>query len=866
VPDAGLLFTDLEGSTAHLRTLGDAYGDALAQHHAIIRAAIEAEGGTEVGSEGDSIAAVLPSPAAAIRAAVAAQRGIAAHEWPDTPWQVRMAVHAGRVEVTAAGAVGIALHEAARVRSVAYGGQVVVSDQARCAIDEPIPAEIGLVDLGQHAVRDFATKVRLHQLAAPGLAASFPPPRTNTTRAIPRDRTPFIGRMQEVDEVVKLLADAPVVTIVGPGGSGKTRLAFEVARHVDQDVAVVELAGLRDGAQVDVAVTTGTGSTDADELRHRDLLLVLDNCEHVVGAVADLVASLRDGDVTVLATSREALRVSGEAVWAMPVLAEDEAVALFRDRAGVAVDDATVRLACARLAFMPLAIELAAARARTIPLDDLVGRLDDQLGVLTKGSRDVPRQQTLRATLDWSHDLLDDDERTVLRRLGVFAGGFVLGAADAVAGDGVAALDALDGLVSKSLVEVDTRMRRYRLLEPVRQYALERLADAGETNAIHERHVEWVRRTTTDASVQVFTDPLRCNAVLEPERANVASAITWALDHDDLARAVTIVVNMSWYWFTTRRSDAVATVPRLLDRLDDMTSVQRGSVLRCAGMTFCDAHDDPRPIDWLLEAEAIARAEGRDRALGAALFWLGRSAGIRDRPDIADRALLESVAVHERVGDLFGWGWSKTWLALLSRQRGDIAASDAAMSEILARAEGVPHVMGAALQEMANNAEYRGDLAGAAEHIRDAVELFHDLGDRWQEAMSEHFRSQILLGLDDDEAAAAAISAIRLFADAEWDFYVAHALVVAVGLLLRRGRDEEAATLAGAGLTATDEIFQRWWRPRLHHVVAEVRVIADDPAWASAVARGRRIRPVEWAESAITWLERAYPESASTSV
>ncbi|MBV8979463.1 MAG: hypothetical protein JO086_01040, partial [Acidimicrobiia bacterium] len=655
VATRGLLFTDVEGSTEHLRSLGAAYADVLGRHNEILRAAVAAEDGVEIGSEGDSLAVVLPSVAGAVRAAVAAQRGLAAEPWPERPWLVRMAIHAGAVAIDHGRATGIALHEAARLRSVAHGGQVVVSEQARRAIDEAMPADITLVDLGRYMVRDFDARVRLHQVAAPGLGSTFPPPRTRRPHDLPADPTSFIGRDEEVVAIEKLVAESQLVTIAGPGGSGKTRLAYAVAKRSSREaVAAVELAGVRDRSQVAATMLAATGAVDAMELRERDLLLVLDNCEHVLDPVAEVVASLAGGDVTVLATSREALRIRGESVFTIPALAEDQAVALFRDRAGVPVDDEHASAICERLAWMPLAIELAAARARSMPLTQLVTRLDDQLSILTRGARDVPRHATLRATIDWSHDLLTDGERVLFRRLSVFAGGFVLDAAETL-GEGDV-VDALEGLVSKSLVELDPVTDRYRMLEPVRQYAAERLRELGEDAEIHGRHVRWVRRLSQDVGIRVFLDSAAVRELLGPERDNIAAAIAWSLEHDDLHAAAEIVIAMAWYWEVSRRGDALPVLDRLLERLDDLTPLDRGEVLRSAGMIHNDTFEDPRPLEWLLEAEAILVDEGREGELAATRFWLGRGAAIRDRLDIAEPALRAAAEAFDRLGNVFGWG------------------------------------------------------------------------------------------------------------------------------------------------------------------------------------------------------------------
>jgi class 3 adenylate cyclase len=350
----GLLMTDVEASTAHLRDLGDRFAGALARHFAILREAIADEGGMEVGSEGDSIASVLPTPSHALRAAVAAQRALAEEAWPEATWRVRMSVHVGEVELIDGGAVGIAIHEAARIRDVAHGGQIVVSDGARVELDPDQQAT--LLDLGLHQVRDIVGDIRLLQVVVPGLPAAFPALRTAQHANIPTSATSFIGRKDEIEAVGELLDEHRLVTLVGAGGSGKTRLAFEVAGRLGSGaVATAELAALTDPGQVPVSVAAAVGARSADGLAtaigNRDLVLILDNCEHVLATVVPLVADLlaRCPSLRVLCTSREPLAMSSEVTFTVPPLSAAQAAQLFLERAPRWLDDvqrATVESIC----------------------------------------------------------------------------------------------------------------------------------------------------------------------------------------------------------------------------------------------------------------------------------------------------------------------------------------------------------------------------------------------------------------------------------------------------------------------------------------------------------------------------------------
>src|SRR3984957_11372356 len=523
------LFTDVEGSTALLGRLGDdGYVQVLAGHHALIRSALAAHDGQEVDTQGDAFFAVFSSPRGCVAAVLAMQQALADHAWPGGERvRVRMGIHCGEAARTATGLVGLEVHRAARVAAVAHGGQVLVSEAAAVLVRDGLPPGAALADLGVHRLKDLGRPERIFQLVAPGLQAGFPPLRSLGNPALPNNLpaqlSVFIGRDREVAEVRVLLESSRLVTLTGAGGCGKTRLGLQVAAELldgsGDGVWLAELAAVLDedagpaalcGA-VRVAAPPGRPPLEAllDALAFQDVLIVLDNCDHLIGACAKTAEAIlrRCPKVRLLATSREPLGIGGEAVYRVPSLSlpgpEDsdpapgscDAVALFADRAraqGVplAADEQAGPLVvsvCRRLDGMPLAIELAAARLRSMSLAELAGRLDQRFRLLTGGSRTaVERQQTLAATVGWSYSLLTGAERMLLARLSVFAGGFGLDAAEA--GCGAGDLDVLEvagllgSLVDKSLVVAEPAggFLRYRLLETIRLFAAERLADAGE--------------------------------------------------------------------------------------------------------------------------------------------------------------------------------------------------------------------------------------------------------------------------------------------------------------------------------------------------------------------------------------------------
>ena len=533
------LFTDIEGSTALLSRLGDvAYAAVLEDHHQIIRSNLQAFGGLEQGTEGDAFFAVFSTPSACVNAALQMQRELHAHNWSsDFEVRVRMGIHTGEASEAPTGMVGYEVHRAARIAAVGYGGQVLVSSSTMTLVQESLPAGAWLLDLGSHRLKDLRRPEFIFQLVAEGLDVEFPPLRSldnpELDNNLPIQLTSFVGRQREIAEVAALVQESRLVTLTGPGGAGKTRLALQVAAELldgsGDGVWFVDLAPLSNPDLVPAALAFAVGLRDQpgrpiletliDALRSRRLLIVLDNCEHLIDGCARLLDQLLRTclAVRVLATSREVLGVAGEHRYLVPPLdlptddawadSPSGAVLLFAERAQdhshFVLDESTFPIVvelCRRLDGMPLAIELACARLRSMSLKDIKDRLDQRFRLLTGGSRAaLPRQQTLRSLIDWSYDLLSVPEQVVFERLSAFAGSFDLTAAEIVGStDEVDSFDVAEVvglLIDKSLVmaEGEAVGVRYRLLETIRQYAAERLAAGGETAAItvglaHARH------------------------------------------------------------------------------------------------------------------------------------------------------------------------------------------------------------------------------------------------------------------------------------------------------------------------------------------------------------------------------------------
>jgi predicted ATPase/class 3 adenylate cyclase len=588
------LFTDIEGSTRRWEADPDAMRVGLAAHDEVLRAAIEDQGGWLFKHTGDGVCAAFPSASGAIDAAVAAQRGLAL--------PVRMGIATGEAEQRGEDYFGPALNRAARVMAVGHAGQILVSTSTAGLV-----SGVDLWDLGEHRLRDLTGVERLFQVRAEGLMAEFP--RLRTVDAVPGNlpaqATSFVGRDVEVDELVGLVRTHRLVTLTGVGGVGKTRLAVHVAAELVADfvdgVWLVELADVNDPAAVPDAVATSLALTPqpamsitdsvVQSLADRRALLVLDNCEHVLEAAADLIETIltASSNMTVLVTSREGTRLAGEHVWSVPSLdfragIGSGAAVLFVDRAHAVdsgftiadeADAAAVVEICERLDGIALAIELAAARMASMTPSEVRDRLDDRFRLLAGSRRGFERHQTLRHAVQWSYELLDDDERVVLNRLSVFAGGFDLAAAIEVAGadalDEYQMLDLLDSLVRKSLLTVvrEHGHTRYMMLETIRQFAEEQHHAAGEGWVVRDRHARHFALAAA-ANFERYLSPDTARAVdwFERELANLRTAFRWATEHGDLDAAATIAGKLGFFGAFSQNFEPTGWCVELLESPD----------------------------------------------------------------------------------------------------------------------------------------------------------------------------------------------------------------------------------------------------------------------------------------------------------
>ena len=625
------LFTDIEGSTARWESKPEAMGRAVRRHEEIVRNAIEAAGGSVFKTVGDAFCAVFADARPALEAAVAAQRALQSADWSDVGGlPVRMALHAGDAEVRDGDYFGGSVNRVARLMGAAHGDQIVVSGAIADALAGRLPEDVSLLALGVFRLKDLRERERVLQVVAPGIASEFKPLRSldAVPNNLPQQTSGFVGREHDVAGVSALLRESTLATITGPGGVGKTRLALQCAAEtVDrmQDGAwFVTFGALSDPQLIPSTILTALGvpgqGADATEtllanLMPRELLLVLDNCEHLIDDAARTVEAIRARcpRVTVLDTSREPFRLDGELLYRLAPLEPEDARRLFVQRAhGVdpkfqadAAAERAIDGICAHLDGIPLAIELAAARLQMLSLDDIANMLGERFRMLTGGSRTaLPRQQTLRAMIDWSYELLTDAEKRFFRRLAVFRGGFTLAAASAVCADEGAdewtMLDLLTALVDKSLVVADAgdEQRRYRLLESIREFGLERQADVDEGPTLAERHARYFGRLTREASVEKLAWDLD----------NLRAAVRWALfDGGDVplgaamaADAAPLMLRLSIF------NEGIAWCTAALER--DLPTLQQGRLEYALSMFYNNRAD---------YASAMAAAERALPLLGA---------------------------------------------------------------------------------------------------------------------------------------------------------------------------------------------------------------------------------------------------------
>jgi predicted ATPase/class 3 adenylate cyclase len=806
------LFTDIEGSTRHARADPAAWSAAQSRHHEIVRAAIESNQGFVFRVVGDAFLAAFSTVDSAIAAALAAQRGLQVELWPGPRMKVRIGLHSGAAEWQSGDYEGyLTLAHVQRVMSAAHGGQIVLTQTTADLALGDLPPEVALRDLGTHRLKDLPRPEHIFQLTAPDLPAEFPPLRSldGSPNNLPVQLTSFIGRENELDELRALLSANRLLTLTGPGGTGKTRLALRLASDELESFAdgvwIVELAALSDptlltqtvAAALGVQEQQGRASLDAlmDYLRGKTLLLILDNCEHLVESCAQLAQdALRAAPgLKVLATSREALGIGGETAFRVPSLplpdsadAEDleraaanDCVRLFVDRSSAA--NPRFRLTernagaaaqiCLRLDGIPLAVELAAARTKVFSPEQITARLDDRFRLLTGGSRTaLERHQTLVALIDWSHDLLNDDERVVLRRLSVFAGGWSLEAAQAVCREGAGGdvLDTLAHLADKSLVMVDdwadSTQPRYRLLETIRQYARDKLLAAGESERIRDRHLDFYLAFAEEAEPHLRrADQLAWLVRLEVEHDNLRAALAWSLDRGDAGRAMRLAGAAAYFWeLRGYWSEGHKWLNKALalssrgegDGVAD-ANVARAKTLYGAGRLLFATGIEP-PVSRALVEESLQswRALGDKWWMAAALEHIGFMLMWEGDLQTARARLQEAVSLSRNLDDRWALAMS------LSRLSGAVSAADRVAGQLLreeavavAREVGDRSVLSQTIGGLAFLYAMNGDLAAAERLAAEALAEARTIGSVTQIFLAL-LGSAVIAGMQGDQPAA----------------------------------------------------------------------------------------------------------------
>lgn len=892
------LLTDVEGSTRLWEEAPEAMAAAIPLHYELLAEAVARRGGVrpQEQGEGDSIVAAFARASDAAAAAIDAQLALAAQVWPDgITLSVRIALHTAEAQLRDEGNYfGTALSRCARLRGIAHGGQTVLSRTTHDLVVDRIGEPVTLVDLGLHRLRDLGRPEHVFGITHPDLTADFAPLQSLDTvpNTLPGQLTSFVGRERELVDVQEALRSTRLLTLTGAGGCGKTRLAAQAAADaVDRfsdGVWWTELAAVTDPALVGHALATAVGvrplpgQTELDavaaHLAAQQVLVVLDNCEHVLEDCARLVDVLlrRCPGVVVLATSRAPLTAAGETAWRVPslslpvqrseepvdALAQSDAMRLFHERAlqvhpAFALTNETapwVAQICHDLDGIPLAIELAAARVRVLSVEQIAEGLADRFRLLTGGGRSVlPRQRTLRASVDWSHELLDDAERTLLRRLAAFTGGWTLEAVETVgAASGVEALDVMDlltSLVDKSLVVVDDASVgrvRYHLLETVRQYALDRLAESGEMTPVRERHRHHFLQLAERIEPQLVT-PQQPAALdlLEADAANLASATDVAIDQDpDVALALCCALTLFWK-LRGRFVEADRLYARTLDAIGLVPTAGRGRVLWAraylgvyAGQyeeafataqealeVATEAEDDStraRALDvmatmlnfsdpvqagaLLKQCRALAREAGDDwcwadatQIAAYALLFQGRSSEALEMMD-------ECWPIVQRMNYAEFVAWRHHLVAIVALERGDVDEAAESCRRGIAAADvvGEPTTAGMATTLLGLIEAYRGEADAALARLRPCLRRMVATGAGMGLPWLRHAITVALAARGELETARAELDALR--AETEGTTVYLYPTVCATLALvdLARGDTARAQTFAALARAAAD--------------------------------------------------------------
>ena len=752
------LFTDVEGSTRLLEELGDEYADVLAEHRRVLRDACARHGGVEVDTQGDAFFVAFAKASDALAAAVAARDALSVG-----PVHVRMGLHTGEPAVTGEGYVGIDVHRAARIAAAGHGGQILVSQSTR----DLVPGN-GLRDLGEHRLKDLSSAERIYQLGE----EEFPPLKSLNNSNLPVPPEPLLGRKKELADVLRLIRGGTrLLTITGPGGIGKTRFALDVAAELvdsfKDGVWWIGLAPVRDARLVMPTIAAGIGAKTElqNELRSKESLLLLDNFEQIVDAAPELADLQRAcPKVALLVTSREPLHIAGEREYALSPLPESPAVELFRQRAdaitpGFEADYGELVDVCDRLDRLPLAIELAAARTRTLSVPSLLERLDQRLPLLTSRRRDVDeRQRTLRATIEWSYALLDHGEKDLFARLGVFAGSFDAAAAQNVCD---ADIDALESLLGKSLLR-RTNEGRFFMLETIHEYAAERLGECADAEGVHESHAAWMRVLALEAREQLRGDrQVEWLDRLTREHPNIRAALEFAITRRDAELALAIAGSLGRFWvFRGHDREGRDWLEAALALPDSTPGDVRWRALYWQSIIINDFGDTDEALRLAETALALARNTGDAEVVAGSSDLLIRMLVDGGRLERARELLEEAEARAAEAGD----NRSKPFLgfqrARLSLMQGDAATAAQYLYHGVAEIRRLGDVQAASWTEMylALAQVLCGRRSEARASLRRSLEVSIDVGFAVGVAACLQVASRLALDAGDGKTAAALLA------------------------------------------------------------------------------------------------------------
>ena len=804
------LLTDVEGSTKLLHELGpERYAEALVEHRRVLREALAANGGVEVDTQGDAFFVAFPSAPEAVAAASAANDALA-----QGPIRVRMGIHTGTPHLSAGGYVGEDVPLGARIAASGHGRQVLLSKTTRELIDGQV------TDLGEHRLKDFAEPVWIFQLGS----EHFPPLKAISNTNLPRPASSFVGRKREVDEITSLLRDGTrLLTLTGPGGSGKTRLALETGAELVPEFKNgtfwVGLAALRDPALVSETIAQTMGAKDglAEHIAERELLLLLDNLEQVAEAAPELAALVEAcPNLRLLVTSRELLRVRGEVEYAVAPLAEPEAVELFCARAQLEPSDEIAEL-CRRLDDLPLAVELAAARTSVLSPAQILERLTKRLD-LFKGGRDAEaRQQTLRATIAWSYELLDEGEQRLFARVSVFAGGCTLEAAEEVC---EAELDTLQSLVDKNLLRHTDE--RFWMLETIREYATELLEASAESVDLHRRHAEYFLALAEEAEPNIFGtgSPVEWLDELEREHDNLRAGLDYFEGAGQTQLALRLAGGLPDFWHM--RGYLAEGLRRLEGalRADGRPTAARAKALNGAATIAIFSGDAGTGKARAEQALELHRRLGDTWGCANSLWALGYALSEGGDPSAAEPVLEESVGLFREVGDLHGAVGASRTLAFSYSERGELDRAWKLHSDNLrwAREIGNVQIEARSLGSLSFVAAEQGRVSDAVPLVKEAYRIDCQLGNRLELAVD-----------------------IGRFAK----------------ILAAAGKAETAAKLLACSQTLCEELDAAVpWVTRMYEdILRSIRMQSGDAAVRKVWEEGRKLKPDEAVALALASLD-----------